>query len=62
MAKETKKPRKERGPNKIRPITPGRKLINRVEAADNRTYSSASRSSIRPIPNLSWKAKPARSI
>ena len=34
MAKEFKKTRKERGPNKIRPITPGRKLINRVEAAD----------------------------
>ncbi|MBR1120863.1 hypothetical protein JQ628_04985 [Bradyrhizobium lablabi] len=29
-----KQQRKERGPNKIRPITPARKLISRVEAAD----------------------------
>lgn len=32
--RDPKKPRKERGPNKIRPITSGRKLINRIEAAD----------------------------
>lgn len=30
----SKKPRKVRGPNKIRPISPGRKLITRLEAAD----------------------------
>jgi hypothetical protein len=30
----TEKPRKKRGPNKIRPITTGRKLINRLEASD----------------------------